>query len=103
MITAAELEKEIVTVLDDKKAIDIKSFNISKYGSMYEYVIIASGSSYRQLSTFADALRQNFKSELIGIEGANGSDWVLVDLNSVIVHLFLPETRDIYNLEDVLS
>lgn len=101
MIESSDLQKEIIKVLEDKKAFDVKSFNVSKYGSMYEYVVIASGSSVRQLSTFSDALRQNFKEELIGSEGVNGSDWVLVDLNSVIVHLFLPESRDVYNLEDM--
>ena len=65
-------------------------------------MIIASGSSSRQLSAMADHLQQRLKDSgwpPMGSEGVDGGDWILIDVGDVIVHLFRPEVREFYQLE----
>lgn len=70
--------------------------------SIADFMVIASGSSSRQLVSMADHLERNLKesgNRPLGSEGAHSGDWILVDAGDVIVHLFRPEVRDFYQLE----
>ena len=69
-------------------------------------MVIASGGSARQISALADRVIREARDagyRVLGVEGQAQGDWVLVDLNDVIVHLFRGETRDLYNLETMWS
>ena len=102
-----ELNQLVVTAieaLEDVKARDIKIFNTEKLTDQFERVIIASGSSNRQTRALAYAVSSAVKEaggEVLGIEGGDTGEWVLVDLGTVVVHVLQPNVRDYYNLEEI--
>lgn len=88
--------------LDDDKAENIVTIDLSGKSSIADYMVIATGRSARQLGAMADHLAEKLKAagiRRVGIEGERQGDWVLVDGGDVIVHLFRPEIRSAYNLE----
>ena len=92
--------------LDDDKAIDIVSIDLTGKSSIADAMVVASGASVRQVGAMADHLREKLKAagiKDISIEGLENCDWVLIDSGDVIVHLFRPEVRDFYNLEKLWS
>jgi len=92
----------VVTALEDFKAIDIQLIDVSRQNPLTELFVIASGSSSRHLKSMAENLIIRTKAAgcpPLGVEGRRQAEWVLVDLNDVIVHLMLPQTRAFYNLE----
>ncbi|MEC9183305.1 MAG: ribosome silencing factor [Pseudomonadota bacterium] len=92
--------------LDDDKAIDIVSIDLTGKSSIADAMVVASGASVRQVGAMADHLREKLKAagiKGISIEGLENCDWVLIDSGDVIVHLFRPEVRDFYNLEKLWS
>ena len=98
--------KLIVDALEDVKAQDIAVLDTSKLTSLFERMVIASGTSNRQTRALADNVRVKMKEagEYVGnTEGEDSGDWVLLDLGEVIVHVMLPETREFYGLEKLWS
>ncbi|NNE06244.1 MAG: ribosome silencing factor [Xanthomonadales bacterium] len=92
----------VVSTLENLKAIDVHSVDVSGLSSLTDGMVIASGSSSRHVKSMADKLIMLAKSRGVpplGVEGQRQGEWVLVDLNDVIVHLMLPQTRAFYNLE----
>ena len=101
-MTPKKLHDFIMKFLDDRKAFNVVSINLSGKSSIADYMIIASGTSQRHVGSTAQILREDLKSmgyKNVGIEGMPLCDWVLVDVGDVIVHLFRPEVRQFYNLE----
>lgn len=97
-----QLRELVISALEDFKAIDIQQIDVSGKTPLAEMFVIASGSSLRHIKSMADNLILKAKevgNPPIGIEGDRQSEWVLVDLNDIIVHLMLPQTRAFYNLE----
>lgn len=96
------INKALVKALDDLKAIDIQVLDVSKLTTITDTMIIASGRSDRQVKALADKLLETAK-ELglapLGVEGAQKSDWILVDLGDVVAHLMHPTARAYYQLE----
>ena len=94
---------ELVTSsLDDDKAEDIVAIPLGGKSSMADFMVIASGRSSRQVASMAEHLEFRLKKagvEILGLEGMRQADWVLIDANDVIVHLFRPEVRQFYGLE----
>lgn len=93
----------VLQVLDDAKAQDVEVFDLRERNTFSDFMVVASGTSSRQNKAMADRLTMKIK-ELglpapLGIEGQQEGEWVLVDLNDVVVHLMLPQTRAFYNLE----
>ena len=91
-----------MSALEDFKAIDTLVIDVSGQSPLTERMVIASGSSTRHVKSMAENLIVRAKAEgsaPLGIEGEKEGEWVLVDLNDVIVHLMLPQTRAFYNLE----
>ncbi|MDX1624965.1 MAG: ribosome silencing factor [Wenzhouxiangellaceae bacterium] len=92
-----------VSVLEDAKASDIQVFDLRERNTFADFMIIASGTSSRQLKAMAQRLAEKLKAmELpppMGIEGEQGGEWVLVDMTDIVVHLMLPQIRAFYNLE----
>lgn len=97
-----QLKELVITALEDFKAIDIQIIDVSKQNPLTELFVIASGSSSRHVKSMAENLVMKAKAAgcpPLGVEGHRQADWVLVDLNDVIVHLMLPQARAFYNLE----
>ena len=94
---------ELVTAsLDMDKAADIIAIPLRGKSSMADFMVIASGNSSRQVAAMAEHLEFRLKSagvEILGLEGMRQADWVLIDANDVIIHLFRPEVREFYGLE----
>ena len=92
----------VLNALEDFKAIDIQQIDVSGQSPLTDLFVIASGSSLRHIKSMAENLVVKAKEagcQPLGVEGDRQSEWVLVDLNDVIVHLMLPQTRAFYNLE----
>ena len=88
--------------LDDNKAIDINSLSLKGKSDIADYLIIATGTSSRHVSSLAqktvdDLKKNNIKN--INTEGLDKGDWVLIDGGDIIIHLFRPEVRTFYGLE----
>ena len=101
-LTFDQLKELVLTALEDFKAVDIQTIDVSEQNPLTELFVIASGSSSRHLKSMAENLIIRAKTAgcpPLGVEGQRQSDWVLVDLNDVIVHLMLPQARAFYNLE----
>lgn len=106
-ISAATLSYEqlrdlVISALKDYKAIDIQQIDVSGQNPLTDLFVIASGNSTRHIKSMAENLVMKAKAvgcPPLGIEGERQAEWVLVDLNDVIVHLMLPKTRAFYNLE----
>lgn len=90
--------------LDDDKAQDIVVIDLDGKTSMGDYMVIATGTSQRQVGAMADHLQENLKAKGVSgviAEGTEHCDWVLIDAGDIIVHLFRPEVRSFYNLEKI--
>lgn len=92
----------VTSALDDMKGQQIRVLDVRGKTPLADYMVIASGTSNRHVKSLADAVVIKAKDSgvrALGIEGQDGQEWVLVDLNDVIVHVMLPKVRDFYNLE----
>ena len=92
--------------LDDEKGEDILSIPIGNTSSIADYIVIASGTSSRKVLSMAQNLEVKLKKAgvtILGREGVEQADWVLLDACDVIVHLFKPEVREFYGLERMWS
>ena len=101
-LTTSQLQQLVVSSLEDFKATDITVIDVSGKNPLTERMVIASGNSTRHVKSMAENLVVKAKTAgnpPLGVEGAGEGEWVLVDLNDVIVHLMLPQTRAFYNLE----
>ena len=99
-----KLQRVIVNALDDVKAQDIVVYNTKHLTTEFERVIIATGSSNRQTRALGYNVSQEVKQaggEVIGMEGTDTGEWVLVDCGQAIVHILQPAMREYYNLEEV--
>lgn len=96
------LALKIASILDEKKAHDIKIINVNKKTIIADYFVIAGGSSRTQVNSLADEVEYKLGLEGIvpaRIEGRGDGSWVILDFNSVIVHVFGRDARDFYKLE----
>ena len=97
-----ELLARILASLDDDKAENIVTIDLRGRSAMADHMVIASGRSSRQVAAIAEKLVDRLKHEAgrsARIEGKDTGDWVLIDTDDVIVHVFRPEVREFYQLE----
>jgi len=97
-----ELLALILRSLEDDQALEVVTIPLSGKTVIADYMVIASGRSTRQVASMAQKIAERIKAEtghLVRIEGLPTADWVLIDADDVIVHLFRPEVRNFYNLE----
>ncbi|HVM37864.1 MAG TPA: ribosome silencing factor [Sphingomicrobium sp.] len=101
-IAVEDLHRLVLQSLDDDQAQEVVSIPLTGKSSIADHMVIASGRSTRQVASMATKLADRIKQE-VGrtprIEGLPAADWVLIDAEDVIVHLFRPEVRSFYNLE----
>jgi len=96
------LHELVLRSLDDDQAVDVISIPLAGKSSIADHMVIASGRSTRQVAAMAQKLSERIKRDLgrnVRVEGLPVADWVLIDADDVIVHLFRPEVRSFYNLE----
>lgn len=99
-----KLQKIAVAALEDIKGEDIEVINTTKLTSMFDRIIVASGNSNRQVKALARSVHDKVKEaggDVVGIEGEDSGEWVLVDLGSIVVHVMQPAVRSYYNLEEL--
>ena len=100
------LKNSIEKILNDNKAMDIKTICLKDKSTIADYMIIASGTSSRHLQALAEMIVEKFKKEKIlncHLEGKDSSEWKLIDGIDIIVHIFNAEKRKFYNLEKMWS
>ncbi len=99
-----KLQKIVVSALEDIKGEDIEVLNTTKLTSLFDRVVIATGTSNRQVKALARSVHDKVKEaggEVIGVEGEDSGEWVLVDLGEIVVHVMQPTVRSFYNLEEL--
>lgn len=100
--TAEALHDLVLRSLDDDQAQDVVTIPLQGKSNIADHMVIASGRSTRQVASMAQKLSERIKQDLgrnVRIEGLPVADWVLIDADDVIVHIFRPEVRSFYNLE----
>ena len=100
------LRELVESTLAELKGEDIQTIDLAGKADYADHLIIASGTSDRHLHALADRVYQVAKDNgypVLGLEGEDSRDWVLVDLASIIVHIMRPETRALYALEKLWS
>ena len=101
-----QLKKEIENILNDNKALEIKSINLKGKTSIADFMIIASGDSSRHIQALSEILLDELRKKGIDncrLEGRNSNDWKLIDAMDIIIHIFHPEKRKFYDLERMWS
>jgi len=89
----------------DKKAFNVKILDIRKVSTIADYLVLATGTSDKQVVAIADSVKSGLKKygKAIDIEGAKEGKWVVIDYGDVIVHVFLEDMRAYYDLDDLWS
>jgi ribosome-associated protein len=103
-VRSKKLVALVEQALADLKAVDMRTLDVSGLTSITDYMVIASGTSDRHVRSIADHLLETAKdagADILGVEGHEYGEWVLVDLTDVVVHIMLPRVRDFYKLENL--
>lgn len=98
LVTMAE------AILDELQASEVRLLDVRSQTGLTDFMLIATGRNARHIKAMADRLMERSKKtghRVLGVEGLQWSDWVLIDLGDLVVHLMRRETRDFYKLEDL--
>mgnify|MGYP000029413305 FL=1 len=101
-----QLHHLVVEALDDLKAKDIVTLDVREMTGMTDHMVICTGTSSRHVKSLAANVASDAKKQGVmplGVEGDNGSDWVLVDFGDIVVHVMMTEAREFYELEKLWS
>ena len=102
IILQQSLQDFIIDKIDDLKGKDIVTLDVRGKSSITDYMIICTGTSNRHVASIAGHILDEAKKQghlVLGSEGQNDADWVVVDMDSVIVHIMQEESRQLYELE----
>lgn len=105
-MTSEQLAQELQKVLDEKKGLDIELMDLRERATFTDFFLVATGTSSTHVAALAEDIDRYAhlnNIQVIGNEGSKGSQWVLVDLGDVIVHIFLAEARELYSLDKLWS
>ena len=103
-LTTLGKKRLVIEALDDIKAHDIQAIDVRKVTSIFDWIIVASADSARQTKALARHVRDRLKesgSSIVGVEGEETGDWILVDAGDVVAHVMQPEVRSYYALEEL--
>ncbi len=101
-----ELKDLIVASIDGDKGQDIQVIDLAGMSALADYIVVASGTSSRQITSMAEKLTERLAArghKGLRTEGMGQGNWVVVDAGDIIVHLFRPEVREFYNIEKMWS
>ena len=99
---AEQLKELVVDALDDLKAVNTVTLDVTGLTDVMDFLVIASGTFNRHVKSLADNVCMEAKKQgqrALGVEGEDAGEWVLVDFGDVVVHVMRPATRDFYDLE----
>ncbi|MDR2240983.1 MAG: ribosome silencing factor [Zoogloeaceae bacterium] len=99
-----KLQKIAVAALEDIKARDIEVIDTTRLSPLFDRIIIASADSTRQTKALARSVQDKVLAaggDVLGMEGAEVGEWIIVDLGDIVVHVMQPAVRDYYNLEEL--
>lgn len=99
-----ELREIAIKALEELKGIDITTMDVRTLTSIADYMIICTGRSTRHAKALAESVSvkaKEMKASVVRMEGSKDSEWILVDLGDVVVHIMLPTARSFYSLEDL--
>lgn len=102
LLEPAALKSLIIKSLDSDKALDIETIDLSGQSALADYIIVATGTSSKQVTRIAEKLEERLRArgyKELRTEGLAQGNWVVLDAGDVIVHLFRPEVRQFYNIE----
>lgn len=106
-MTSKELVDMVVEALESKKGIDIEVLDVAEKTTLADYFVIATGNSTTQIKALSDEVEFSIKTKAglypDHVEGRSGDRWMLIDYRDVVVHVFHPEERANYNLEQLWS
>jgi ribosome-associated protein len=94
----------LAQVIFDKKGFNILVLDVRQVSNMAEFVIIAEGSVSRHLQSLAGAIKEKMgvlSVPMLGAEGERGGEWIIMDYYNIVIHLFTPEMREHYALEEL--
>ncbi|MEX0385427.1 ribosome silencing factor [Spiribacter onubensis] len=103
-VSPQALRDQVVEALDDMKAVDPRIIDVRGRTAITDFMAFATGNSRRHVRAIADAVidaARDLGLRPTGVEGLEGSEWVLVDLGDVVVHVMLEDVRDFYRLERI--
>ncbi|WP_343288575.1 ribosome silencing factor [Wolbachia endosymbiont of Encarsia formosa] len=96
------IKSKIVDIIDQNKGQDIVTFDVQNKTVIAKYMIIASGDSSRHVKALAEHVMKNLKKyDKIDVEGMDEGNWVIVNFQGIMVHLFRPEVREYYKIEEL--
>jgi len=99
-------KKLVISALEDIKAHDIQAIDVRKLTPIFDWVVVASADSARQTKSLSRHVVDKLKeagSSIVGTEGEESGDWVLVDSGDIVTHVMQPAVREYYNLEELWS
>jgi len=105
-LTTLAKKQLVIAALEDIKAHDIQAIDVRKITSMFDWIVVASADSARQTKALSRHVRDRLKeggAHIIGTEGEESGDWVLVDAGDIVAHVMQPAVREYYNLEELWS
>ncbi len=105
-MNAEQLKDIAITALNDMKGRDLACLQVSDMTTITDYMLVVTGTSSRHVNAMADEVQKKVKGvggTVNGLEGKGQSEWVLIDLGDVIVHVMTEETRKLYDLESLWS
>ena len=100
------LKSLVVDALEDIRGHDIVCLDVTGQTDIADYMIVASGNTPRQVRALVDSVLEKVKAEgvqVLGVEGTDTNEWVLIDLAHILVHVMLPKVREFYELERLWS
>lgn len=105
-MNSEQLSDLVVEALEDVKGLDIVKLDVRKMTPVTDYMVVASGTSSRHVKALVDNVADRAREaghKAVGLEGEEGGEWVLLDLQDTLVHVMLPKMREFYNLEKLWS
>lgn len=102
--TTSARKKLVIAALEDIKAHDIQAIDVRGVTAIFDWIVVATADSARQTKALARHVRDRLKESgatIVGMEGEETGDWILVDAGDIVTHVMQPAVRDYYNLEEL--
>jgi ribosome-associated protein len=103
-LTTLARKKLVIAALEDIKAHDIQAIDVRRVTAMFDWIVVASADSARQTKSLSRHVRDRLResgASIIGTEGEESGEWVLVDAGDIVAHVMQPAVREYYNLEEL--